>query len=181
MAEGQSTSGADAVAGQADGGNIDIDQFELLLRAESERLDPDTSLDGVSLVFLLARLSGQLLGELDAIHRPRGWSWSGFRIMFAVLVAGPLEPRQIAPLAGVTRASISAVLNTLERDGLVERRRDSQDRRVVTIVLTEEGRAQVLDVHRAQRAVENEWAETLSPAERTQFLSLMRKLLAARS
>ena len=135
----------------------------------------------ISLVLVLSRLAGQLLGELDVrVHRPRGWGWSGFRIMLAVLAMGPLEPRQVAPLAGVTRASISAVLNTLERDGLVERRRDSADRRVVTIVLTEQGREQVMATYREQHAVEREWAGTLTPSEIKQMTKLVRKMLAGR-
>jgi DNA-binding MarR family transcriptional regulator len=137
--------------------------------------------DAISLVLLLSRLSSQVLNELDArVHRPRGWSWSGFRIMLAVLVMGPLEPRQVAPLAGVSRASISAVLNTLERDGLVERRRDSADRRVVTIVLTERGQDQVLTTYAEQHVVEREWAETLSSGEIRQFADLLRRMLAGR-
>ena len=101
--------------------------------------------------------------------------------MLAVLVMGPLEPRQVAPLAGVSRASISAVLNTLERDGLVERRRDSADRRVVTIVLTELGKAQLLSTYAEQHVVEREWAATLSTSEIKQFTGLLRKMLAGRT
>lgn len=162
--------------------HIDPDQFEHLLTTWAQQNDDSVDVEAISLVFLLSRLAGQLLGELDVrVHRPRGWSWSGFRIMLAVLVMGPLEPRQVAPLAGVTRASISAVLNTLERDGLVERRRDSADRRIVTIVLTETGRQQVLATYVDQHDVEREWAGTLSASEIKQMTKLVRKMLAGRS
>jgi DNA-binding MarR family transcriptional regulator len=162
------------------GGGIDLDEFEQLLRRRAPELDADADPDAISLVFLFARLSAQLLGDLDTrVHRPRGWSWSGFRILQAVLVCGPLEPRQIAPLAGVTRASISAVLNTLERDGLVERLRDSADRRLVTIELTDQGRKMVLDTLTDQHALEREWASALSPAEQRTMVELMRALLSS--
>ncbi|MGD9996160.1 MAG: MarR family winged helix-turn-helix transcriptional regulator [Ilumatobacteraceae bacterium] len=162
------------------GGGIDLDEFEQLLRRRAPELDANADPDAISLVFLFARLSAQMLADLDArVHRPRGWSWSGFRIMQAVLVCGPLEPRQVAPLAGVTRASISAVLNTLERDGLVERLRDSADRRLVTIELTEQGRKMVLDTLSDQHAVEREWASALSAGEQRTMIGLMRSLLAS--
>jgi len=162
-------------------GFVDVEEFERLLRTWAVRTEPSADVEAISLVLLLSRLSSQVLNELDTrVHRPRGWSWSGFRIMLAVLVMGPLEPRQVAPLAGVSRASISAVLNTLERDGLVERRRDSADRRVVTIVLTERGQNQVLTTYAEQHLLEREWAQTLSRDEITVFTGLLRKMLASR-
>jgi DNA-binding MarR family transcriptional regulator len=161
---------------------IDVDRFEQLLRAHAIPLQRDADPEAMSLVFVLARLSGQVLVDLDTrVHRPRGWSLSGYRIMLAVLVAGPLEPRQIAPLAGVTRASISAVLNTLERDGLVDRRRDSPDRRVVTIALTDRGRKAVLETVAEQHQVEREWVAPLDDGERRTLTRLMRKMLRARA
>ena len=57
---------------------------------------------------------------------------AGFRLMFCIWVADELEPRELAHLAGLTRASVSSALNTLERDGLIERSRESEDRRLVT-------------------------------------------------
>ena len=162
-------------------GFVDVGEFERLFRTWAVRTEPSTDVEAISLVLLLSRLSTQVLNELDTlVHRPRGWSWSGFRIMLAVLVMGPLEPRQVAPLAGVSRASISAVLNTLERDGLVERRRDSADRRVVTIVLTRAGQDQVLTTYAEQHLLEREWAQTLSRDEIRVFTDLLRKMLAGR-
>ena len=67
--------------------HIDPDQFEHLLTTWAQQNDDSVDVEAISLVFLLSRLAGQLLGELDVrVHRPRGWSWSGFRIMLAVLV-----------------------------------------------------------------------------------------------
>ena len=114
--------------------------FEALARERVAEFAPETDLDILGATFDLVRCSNQLVNDLETnVHRRLGWSWAGFRIMFTVLVTGPLEPGQIARLAGVTRASISAVLNTLERDGFVTRVRKSHDRRVVTIVLTDHG------------------------------------------
>jgi DNA-binding MarR family transcriptional regulator len=126
-------------------------------------------------------VSNQLVNDLETIvHRRLGWSWAGFRIMFTVLVAGPMEPGQIARLAGVTRASISAVLNTLERDGFVSRLRESRDRRVVTIVLTDAGREAVVEGYRRQHEVEKAWMDALSGPERNRLNATLRRLLEKR-
>ena len=96
--------------------------FEALARERVAEFAPEADLDVLGTSFDLVRVSNQLINDFETnVHRPLGWSWAGFRIMFVVAVAGPLEPARVARLAGVTRASISAVLNTLERDGFATR------------------------------------------------------------
>lgn len=51
------------------------------------------------------------------------------------------SPSEIAEHLGVTRATITGLLDGLERDGYLERRGDSQDRRALSIHLTEKARA----------------------------------------
>lgn len=155
--------------------------FEALARERVAEFAPETDLDILGASFDLVRVSNQLVNELETnVHRPLGWSWAGFRIMFTVAVAGPLEPGQIARLAGVTRASISAVLNTLERDGFATRVRKSRDRRVVTIELTERGREAVVEGYRRQHQVEQEWLGALTPTQLARFNTTLRRLLDRR-
>ena len=161
--------------------HLTASSFEELARARVAEFAPETDLDILGATFDLVRVSNQLISDLETIvHRRLGWSWAGFRIMFTVLVTGPLEPGQIARLAGVTRASISAVLNTLERDGFVSRLRESRDRRVVTIVLTDAGRAAVIEGYRRQHEVERAWLSALSDTERSQMTAALRLLLEKR-
>ena len=91
-------------------------------------------------MFGIFRLGGRMFNDLEStIHKPAGWSLAGFRVMFLLWVGGPMESHEIARLAGLSRAAISSAVNTLERDGLVDRRRESDDRRVVTVYLTDDG------------------------------------------
>ena len=53
----------------------------------------------------------------------------------------PSTPADLADAAGVTRATITGLLDTLERDGVVTREADSYDRRTVLVRLTASGRA----------------------------------------
>jgi DNA-binding MarR family transcriptional regulator len=95
-----------------------------------------------------------------------------------VWVSGPLEPRRIARLAGISRAAVSSVLNTLERDGLVQRARDKSDRRLVTVRLTPEGRRRLLAAYRRQNSRERELLAPLDATELATFTELLRRLLA---
>lgn len=55
-------------------------------------------------------------------------------------------PSSLAEKAGVTRATMTGLIDGLERDGLVERIFDPQDRRRVSVKLTESGQAKLDDV-----------------------------------
>ena len=52
-------------------------------------------------------------------------------MLFVLWLAGPLESRHVARLAGMSRAAVSALVKTLERDGLVTRTQVPSDRRAV--------------------------------------------------
>ena len=53
---------------------------------------------------------------------------------------GPLPPSQIAKMILVNSSTVTGRIDRLEQKGLVERQRISQDRRVITIQLTESGK-----------------------------------------
>ena len=70
------------------------------------------------------------------------------------------------------------LLNTLESEGLVERRRDRADRRRHIVVLTASGKHALEKADRALESVEDEVLGALSPVERTTLHELL--LRAAR-
>ncbi|NSW53928.1 MAG: MarR family transcriptional regulator [Anaerolineae bacterium] len=73
-----------------------------------------------------------------------------------------LEHNEGMPLSEISEkiqrspGNMTLVIDNLEKDGLVERQRSAQDRRVVVAVLTEAGRQKIAAARRAHRtAVEN--------------------------
>lgn len=54
-------------------------------------------------------------------------------------MVGPRTPAELAEAAGVTRATMTGLIDTLERDGLVKREPDPNDRRMMSVVLTAKG------------------------------------------
>jgi DNA-binding MarR family transcriptional regulator len=52
---------------------------------------------------------------------------------------GPRTPAELADAAGVTRATMTGLIDTLERDGLVKREPDPDDRRMMSVLLTAKG------------------------------------------
>src|SRR5579864_3371046 len=151
--------------------------FEDLARAQAEGLGHAVDLDVLSVALNIIRVANLLIQDLESrVHRPSGWSWAGFRVMFAVLVRDAAEPREVARLAGVSRASVSGVLNTLERDGLVVRERSSADRRVVTVRLTGRGRRATLRAFKKNHEIEKAWLATLTESEIQTLISLLHRI-----
>lgn len=94
------------------------------------------------------RLCFQLLSLSSAIDRdcatrlaPHGLSEGRFIVLFLLHGAGgTLPPHELAERAGVTRATISGLIDGLQREGLLQRRSDSEDGRRLQIVLTTQGK-----------------------------------------
>lgn len=129
--------------------------------------------------FNLFRLSTRLLQDLEStVHRPRGLSLAGFRVLFTTWIHDQLEPRELARLSGVSRAAVSGVLKTLERDGLIARNREQRDGRLVTVRVTEDGEALLRETYEAQNRREQQHFASLAPEQVEEFRSLMQRLLA---
>ncbi len=159
--------------------SLDARRFEqAAVDAVADAVD-GADLDALRASFDLIRASTRLVQRLETeVHRAAGWSMAGFRVMFCVWVGGELAPNEIARLSGLSRAAVSSVLNTLERDGLVERTRESDDRRIVTVRLTDDGATRLVAAYARQNEVEQEFFGALPAAERRRLAGDLMQLLA---
>lgn len=132
------------------------------------------------LVLTLHRVTSALVYDLEsAVHRPSGWSWPGFRVLFVLWLAGPLESKRVAELSGMSRAAVSALVNTLQRDGMVTRTQAEHDRRAVLLNLTESGHTAIVGAFRAHNEREQAWVSALTEPERATLIGLLEKLTNA--
>jgi DNA-binding MarR family transcriptional regulator len=79
---------------------------------------------------------------------------------------------------GVDKASIVALLDRLERAGLIERRRSTRDRRRQGIFLTEAGASELEALMTQVRQLERHMASRFNKAELDQFLSFLHRMYA---
>jgi DNA-binding MarR family transcriptional regulator len=70
---------------------------------------------------------------------PRDISLTAAATLSTVERAGPQRITDLAVTQGVTQPSMTVLVTALEKSGLVERRRDPSDQRVVLVALTEAG------------------------------------------
>ncbi|RCV47666.1 MarR family winged helix-turn-helix transcriptional regulator [Marinitenerispora sediminis] len=146
-------------------------------RAQQEL--PAVDAEAMRLVLTLHRATSMIVYDLEStVHRPSGWTWPGFRVLFVVWLAGPMDAKSAAALTGMSRAAVSALVNTLQKDGLVTRQRADHDRRAVQISLTDTGRAAITRGFAAHNTREGAWAAALSAEERAALVALLGKLMA---
>ncbi len=141
----------------------------------------DVAVDAVSGIFLLARELRREIGDVMATEQ---WAIdAGFRppclgVLTVVGELGPVSQRAISDTLGLDASDVVGVLDILEAAGLVERRRDPDDRRRHAVVLTDHGEraARRLRVLRSQ--VEARVLAGLDPEERRQLAELLDRAAA---
>jgi len=91
------------------------------------------------LAFLRATADVQV--ALDTHFARYGLSMGKFTLLMQLLLADEegLTPSECAERSGVTRATITGLLDGLERDSLIERKPRPDDRRMLSVHLTEQG------------------------------------------
>lgn len=101
----------------------------------------------------------------------------------AVLVAlrdfGPMAQYEIADRLDVDRSQVVGFVDRLEHKEYVVRTRDARDRRRVLVSITADGVAAERRVTETALSVQEVVFEVLSPAEREQLMTLLRRVLDA--
>ena len=113
------------------------------------------------------------------VLRPEGLSFAGFSLLFNLWVWGPMETRAVAESMTCSRATVSSVSRTLEKRGLVARRGDERDRRLVLLELTPAGRRMMDELYPRFNGGETRLTARLSERERTTLARLLRRLVVA--
>jgi len=101
-------------------------------------LDPEMALAWLSFL----RAACEVFHASDGYFARQGTSCGRFTVM-ALLNRQPdtpLTPSRIAGACGVTRATITGLLDGLQADGLISRNRGTGDRRTLHVQLTAQGR-----------------------------------------
>ena len=112
-------------------------------------------------------------GCASGMHRGQG------RILCKLKIMDGASQKELVEALGLRAASISEVIERLERDGLVEKRVNDNDKRQANIFLTQAGREAAEKVESQQGEFWNEWLSSLDSGEQEQLSGLLEKLLAS--
>jgi DNA-binding MarR family transcriptional regulator len=113
-----------------------------------------------------------LKGSLSLIH---------LHVLTVLEAEGPLPMSHLADTLDVSVASATGIVTRMEERGLVERRHDQEDRRVVIVAPTEAGVAVFKDMMAARREHLTDVLARLSDDDLESFLVGLRAVRAART
>ena len=128
----------------------------------------------------LMRAADSVTARLDPLMRAADLTFGQFGALEALLHRGPLCQRDLGGKLLRSGGNITVVVGNLARRGLVRRHRGPQDRRFVTVTLTDKGRRLIGGIFpRHVRHVVRELG-ALSPPEQAELGRLCRQLGLAR-
>jgi DNA-binding MarR family transcriptional regulator len=118
-----------------------LPKYEVFL--EEARRCPGLDASACYTYLQLLRTGDELLALDEEMLNSYGTRHGRFNLMLILMKcsADGATPASLADKTGVTRATISGLLDGLEKDGMIERRPDSEDRRLIRVNLTAAGRS----------------------------------------
>ncbi|MFN8448267.1 MAG: MarR family transcriptional regulator [Anaerolineae bacterium] len=90
----------------------------------------------------------------------------------------PLPPNEIAERLIISRATVTGLIDTLERRGYVCRMPHQSDRRMILVEITETGRAVANTFRPLVHEHQKEWFGVLSEPEQAKLIDLLHQLQA---
>jgi MarR family 2-MHQ and catechol resistance regulon transcriptional repressor len=124
----------------------------------------------------LTRCTNSLLTRLAERNTIGDLTYSQFAVLEALYHLGSMTQGEVGSKILKSTSNITTVIDNLERAGLVRRERDTQDRRVIHICLTEAGSGKIESVLPGHIAALVEEFSVLSAGEQQTLGELCKKL-----
>ncbi len=122
---------------------------------------------------LLALLGHYAMRRLREAHTRHQLSPRQFQLLGLVHDHGPLAQRELGQAMDIDPSILVTLLNPLEADGLLSRRRDTCDRRRHLVTLTAKGERRLTAAAEAQREAEDRLFAGLDDVQREQLRILL--------
>src|SRR5689334_2658012 len=127
--------------------------------------------------FLLSKAAQRSIAAADAALRPLGIRPRHYGILAGLAEAGALSQQRPGEWRRVDRTTMVALVDDLEQQGLVTRRRVPSDRRAYALELTPAGTALLARAREVMAATDTETLAALCAAERRQLHALLERLV----
>jgi DNA-binding MarR family transcriptional regulator len=126
--------------------------------------------------FLLQRAHRRLRAAHNEALRPLGLTIAHVAVAGLLADGGDLSQRQLLEIMDADKSTMVNLIDELESQGLVERRRHPSDRRAHAVHLTEAGRRRLVTIGELVSRIEDDFLAPLSTAERNRLKALLRRV-----
>jgi DNA-binding MarR family transcriptional regulator len=137
---------------------------------------PDANPVATEAVMNTIRTADLLFDRIGRLLRPLGVSSAGGLVLGLLRDHGPMTPSELGERLIVTRATVTGLLDSLERRGYVRRSPHATDRRSLVVELTPAGASTVQQVRALIHANETAWMLGFSDAELRRYIGFLHRI-----
>ncbi len=152
---------------------------KVTIAADFYEQTPDANVRATEAVMNTIRTADLLFDRIGRLLRPLGVSSAGGLVLGLLRDHGSMSPSEIGERLIVTRATVTGVVDSLERRGYVRRQPNPSDRRSVIIELTPDGLAVVAEVRTRIHRQEREWLAAITDDELAAYIDLLHRIQAS--
>lgn len=154
----------------------DLPKYDTLQRFADRYAEMDVS--AVQTFLTLLRVASDVIENLDTCLARHDLLQGRWWVLILLMREDNLtaSPSVLADKAGVTRATMTGLLDSLERTGLIERIPNPDDRRMLNVRLTEKGQQRLDEVMPDYYRRVSSVMEELTPQDRELLMQMLQKV-----
>jgi DNA-binding MarR family transcriptional regulator len=137
---------------------------------------PDANVAATEGVMNTIRTADMFFDRIGRLLRPLGVSAAGGLVLGILRDHGTMSPSVLGERLIVTRATVTGLLDSLERRGFVSRSANPADRRSLLVEVTPAGLAVVQELRTIVHRNERDWMSVFSDAELRTYVDLLHRI-----
>ena len=137
---------------------------------------PDANVLATEAVMNTIRTADMAFERIGRLLRPLNVSAAGGHVLGQLRDHGAMSPSELGERLIVTRATVTGLIDSLERRGFVRRSANPADRRSLLVEITPTGREVVQQVRAIIHRNETAWMSVLSDAELQAYITLLHRV-----
>lgn len=138
---------------------------------EQDTFEPDCSVG-----YLIRRCHQMGQGALEPVFARRGITGSQWQALVSIYFGRGATSAELARDIGHDKGAMTRLVDSMEASGWITRSRNCEDRRVVTLTLTEAGREVAVTVKADIVACWNAWLKEWNGDDVTTLITLLQRL-----
>lgn len=154
--------------------NIDAIKLMIMCRPETKRTYSLQS----SMGYWVTRLARAMEADFEMRLADHNMTRASCAVLNAISLHGKTTPAELAAFIGIDGAAITRHLDRIVKQGLVSRRRSTQDRRSINLKITAKGAALVPKIAAHSMATNKKFLAGLTRSEREAMQAIIGKMLS---
>jgi DNA-binding MarR family transcriptional regulator len=159
-----------------------LPRYECLL--EAAQLYPELDPTACEAFLHLLRTGNDVTHQVESYFAKNHLTQGRFFVLMLLMdifkqIPVSRTPAELAEVSGVTRATMTGLIDTLEKDGLVTREPDPKDHRMVAVRITSKGEGVLKEIIPGHLQTMSSLMRHLTESERKTLVTLLSKVLTA--